>query len=97
MTILNLFALVPANPANRRSDSIMNLCRRHDCAYDGECEACKWESNAKEYEADLELVRNALIKIEKYNASLEQQLAISEDRNNHLESIISSLEADLGM
>ena len=71
----------------------MHVCRTHDCAYDGVCEACNLQTRLTEAENDLQSTRHELIQVERARDSLEQQVGQLEDKVGRLELENSRLAA----
>lgn len=65
----------------------MNVCHRHDCAYDGSCEACNLQDQLTEANNDLQHTRHELIDRERECERLQQALNHANARIERLESV----------
>ena len=63
----------------------MNVCRTHDCAYDGVCEACNLQTRLTEAENDLQATRHDLIQKERDCEAFERTASQLEDKVGRLE------------
>jgi len=64
----------------------MNVCHKHDCAYDGSCEACNLQERLTEATNDLQAARSMLIDQERTLERIETEL-------NHARAHIERLES----
>ena len=71
----------------------MNVCRRHDCAHNGVCEACNLQDRLTEAENDLQSTRHDLIQKERECEAAEREAGILADKVGRLELENSRLAA----
>lgn len=64
----------------------MNICNKHDCAYDGCCEACNLQEQLTEATNDLQATRSELIDRERDVERLQMELSHAQARIERFEN-----------